>query len=291
MAFAGALGPVAAYSADAVSFEFSEFRAAIAPAIVDGLPVSGILGADFLSRFRLVFDSANAQLLLFDPLSRQTQSSRNAAFSSQGVAPPHVGVRVAGRPATALIDTGLAGSLLLSEDWLTASGLLNGRRPARGWVITPSSETPIGQFRVDSVDLAGRRFTSVPALVLPDWKFDTPIVVGVDLLKRGRLEIDYKRETLSLSQPLAAFFSALPANRTGIWGYVAHDSYLVRRISEGSPADLAGWARGDAVVAINGRKIDRNFIPDFDILGPRGSTVRFQMASGETRVLRLQDYF
>lgn len=65
-------------------------------------------------------------------------------------------------------------------------------------------------------------------------------------------------------------------------------------VAANSPAEKAGWAVGDRIVAVNGHSIDANYTRGelWQVRSrPAGTLVKLTMASGDVRELRLADYY
>ena len=68
----------------------------------------------------------------------------------------------------------------------------------------------------------------------------------------------------------------------------------VVHVAANSPAEKAGWAVGDRIVAVNGHSIDANYTRGelWQVRSrPAGTLVKLTMASGDVRELRLADYY
>jgi S1-C subfamily serine protease len=75
---------------------------------------------------------------------------------------------------------------------------------------------------------------------------------------------------------------------------VEGDRLKVTYASPGSPAEAAGWKKGEEITAIDGRPITAAFHGSELSrwrFGPAGKTVSFTLADGSKRSLTLKDYF
>ena len=76
------------------------------------------------------------------------------------------------------------------------------------------------------------------------------------------------------------------------WG--AYCTPILIHVAANSPAEKAGWAVGDRIVAVNGHSIDANYTRGelWQVRSrPAGTLVKLTMASGDVRELRLADYY
>ncbi len=82
-------------------------------------------------------------------------------------------------------------------------------------------------------------------------------------------------------------------SRSGLRSLLSGDRLVVTHVSNGSPAEAAGWRVGEEIVAVNGW---RTGSPEFtDELSywdfwPAGTVVQLTMADGTERELSLADY-
>jgi membrane-associated protease RseP (regulator of RpoE activity) len=111
-----------------------------------------------------------------------------------------------------------------------------------------------------SVTVAGQTFESVPALfnTVPD---DLPVTganIGIDMLQRFRLAVDFTGDTLYLT-PTPAIARPLPKDRIGMRLELAGNALKVVYVSPDGPAAAAGWKQGDTITAIDGMKVSPDF--------------------------------
>ncbi|CAH0355108.1 MULTISPECIES: PDZ domain-containing protein [unclassified Sphingobium] len=83
-------------------------------------------------------------------------------------------------------------------------------------------------------------------------------------------------------------------DRSGLGLAASTTDLTVVHVASGSPADRAGWAVGEHVVAVDGRPIDDSYTRGLLWqwrYGPAGSRVTLKVADGTTRILKLADYY
>jgi len=119
------------------------------------------------------------------------------------------------------------------------------------------------------VEMAGFEFDSVPANLgaLPDGPYEDRANVGIQMFKQFKLTLDLGHDRLWLQR------NAKPADfsrdRTGLFTLLENDHFNVLHVSPGSPADRAGFKKGDKLVAVSGIRVG----PDF-FAGPQASWMR-----------------
>ncbi len=83
-------------------------------------------------------------------------------------------------------------------------------------------------------------------------------------------------------------------DRSGLGLAASPTALTVVHVAANSPAEKAGWAVGDRIVAVNGHSIDANYTRGelWQVRSrPAGTLVKLTMASGDVRELRLADYY
>ena len=247
-----------------------------------GGPFDGVLPGALFSSTNSEIDFAAREFRIYGA----TPPDRTG-FTRLPLAPPPGGasdrrlvvqVRLDGRPVNLLVDTGGAGSVLLSGEYVGKNGL---------WDRYPKWAPGEGQGIMDAFNL---RLVRAGSLRLGPTRFDRPVVhltdpfnppgdggdgvLGMDVLRRFTLATDPAGKALWV-KPNAAVGEPFRYNRAGFEVRLgAQGQAEVREVLAGGPAARVGLKTGDRLPNIaDGRDLAR-----FDWLlseGP-GTTLEFE---------------
>jgi hypothetical protein len=203
-----------------------------------------------------------------------------------------------GPPVEVEFDLGSAAYMDVYPSYWQPRRLLEGRRQSRSLsgAIGGAAEHVVATLR--SLDFAGERFTGVPAsFTTPGSTLDSDRsagLLGLSILSRFRLMIDYGRDRLFAAPLGDAHSRPFPKDRSGLGFDPGLAGLAVAHVAPGSPAAEAGWKAGEVIARIDGVPVgtggDPAARPRLDLL-PAGRTIRFDMADGSARTLVLADYF
>jgi hypothetical protein len=188
----------------------------------------------------------------------------------------------------------VTGPLLVIPSYARAHALLAGRRTSlrlsgRHW------ETVV---TLDHLGFAGVDFSHMPIALVPESELPpVPISggVGLPLLSKFRLLIDYSHNRLYAIPDAAAVKTPIPKDRIGLVlgkEKVGHN-FGVTFVSPHSPAAVAGFRKGDKIALIDGKPFDAwalEEIVKFQ-LAAAGTTHTFTMADGTVRRVTAADFF
>lgn len=242
--------------------EFTEQKLAAIP--IAGLfrqgsdeEIGGLLGYDFLSRFVTRIDYADSTLTLYDP----------EAFSYDGegtVVDAALWGNVLTVPASVsgilegswMLDVG-ADIVCLTYPFAEAQGFLD-REGLEVVAMGGGGAFDATVSRLQRVEFAGHVFENAPALVpatsvvgaLGMHDFDG--ILGYDTFRHLVLYLDYARQKVIVERG-RDYGTEVPLDRSGLtlWRSEAGE-VEVFHVSPRTPADEAGFQKGDVVVAING---------------------------------------
>ena len=238
-----------------------------------GMPMGGLLGMDFIDRFTLVVDYDRHVLDLYTPGRDAgiTRGTRVPFVVEEGH--PHVrgGVVVddAGEiPADFIIDSGAAESANLTSPFVREHRLLERARrtPAPAASVTPGTEH---QWYTQTTVRGFLRSLRIGAVTVHDLPvnlqqgttgaYASPSfsgTVGERLLSRFNAAYDYAHSALYLA-PNAAAAKPFPLRTTFGVSLMAdgadYTHFSVAGVRTGSPADSAGFVKGDVIAALDGK--------------------------------------
>jgi hypothetical protein len=233
-----------------------------------GRPVAGIIGREFFAAFVVELDFAGQRMHLYDPRTYQYTGKGSSIPLTFEYGHPYAEAvvvlpndqRVPGRFT---LDLGSAFPLMLSERATAEHGVLKALAAsvsiqARG--VGGPVETVVG--RVASVRLGDFTIAS-PFAAFPQGSqgyitaAGSPGNIGAPVLSRFRVIFDYSRKRMIL-EPGPRFAEPFDFDMSGLSVQVegdAFDRFTVSRITPGSPAEAAGFAVGDRIVAVNGEPV------------------------------------
>jgi hypothetical protein len=147
----------------------------------------------------------------------------------------------------------VSGPLLVIPSYAEAHKLLEGRRTSQrlsGKFIEPV-------VTLDKVRFAGVDFPNAPIALVPDAALPPASIsggVGLPLLSHFRLIIDYSHHRLfAIPDAGAGPGTVFAKDRLGLVVAKQGDELGVTFVSPGSPAEAAGFAKGDKIAALDGK--------------------------------------
>jgi hypothetical protein len=264
-----------------------------------GLEATGILGYDFLSRFVTKIDYANRTLSFYDPATFEYRGPGkvvDAPLRDNLFALP---MSVAGKySGTWSLDLGASGTSFFYS-YAEKNGIL-GQKGIESLAGGAGGYFPIKALKFPSVEIAGftlgEQILSVP--LEKGGVFGTREEtgnLGNDILRHFIIYLDYKQQQVIFEKG-GDFAKDFPVGKAGVGIIVADDgSYQVFVVSPGTPAERAGFKKGDVVKSINGIPVERfsGVIAISELFkGPAGTRYEVEITRGgvpHTLKLTLKD--
>jgi membrane-associated protease RseP (regulator of RpoE activity) len=259
-----------------------------------GRPINVVLGRDFFNSAVVSIDWAKKQLVVRSHESFRPEAAANAMELTKRGPFNTISVSIAGAPPVeALFDLGNGSPLVMPITYWShrpevanlkyagaMSGGVGGVHPARA-VIVPS------------VTLAGKTFTSVPAILSESGNDEDPTQmtnVGIGLMKQFKVDLDLGRNRIYLTTRTDA--PLFERDRAGVRFDLLDDHLKVSFVSPQGPAAAAGLKVGDEIVAVDERQVTHDYYsgPDW-VRGPAGRSILLTRADGSTAKVTLSDYF
>lgn len=263
-----------------------------------GRPIRVLLGREAFESSVVTIDFEK-RMLAFEPPAGfvPPPNAEKLPLRNIGEGPRKLPLSVNGLdPVMAELDIGHGGSLILSRAyWETQEGLatLPYAKTERGGV---GGVSPRRIATMKTLALGGQIFRDVPA-TLNEVSTDLPATganIGIDILSRFKLAIDYSHDAIYLTPTQATFAKGLPRDRAGMRLELANDRLRVLFVSPQSPAYEGGWRAGDEIIAVNDERVGPDYFSgsQSDWAGrPAGSRIDLVLADGTHRPLTLKDYF
>jgi hypothetical protein len=234
---------------------------------ISGLTQSAIIGRDVLDAVGLTVDAREGWI--------ETRPMAPGADAPEGLAPIKV-ERVAGgdlvteiaveggRPLKAMIDLGCGVPLIVRKSAVTQRWLEDGRKSTGIVTYQALGDRMVEHVNplitVSSVNIDGHTLRNAPAAIMPPDLApfgDFEATIGAAALNRFRLFLSTSEGRMALA-PGRGFNDAFYKSLTGMSTVQEKDRVRVVNVWRSSPAEAAGVAKGDVIVAINGGPARRN---------------------------------
>ncbi len=271
--------------------------------VAEGLKIDGMIGYDIPARFLTTIDYANSKLTLAmpgTPLPSLPSAATVPFFFDSTI--PRVPIAVDGVQASAQLDTGNRGTLILFTPFLATHPAIAAQATTADGVAGfgvggPSfakfgrvSSLQIGPFTLDKV-LAefGTQTTGATADPL------TPANIGGGVWNRFTLTLDYPNSRIALA-PNVNFTAPFTNDRSGLFLILLGQNVTVLDTRAQTPAVAAGLHKGDVIVSINGKPASAYTLAQVRAMfsQPEGTTYHLEVRSAGGAVhdvtLTLQDY-
>jgi len=223
-------------------------------------PIAGLIGYEVLRRFVVRVDYHNRRLTLTLPSAPQPSPSAERLDLHFNGRECYVAAAVDGIPGYFGVDTGDNGALTLFEAFYRAHNFpiqLPGMKGFQGGVGGEASTllTRVGTFSLGSFTLI-RPLTELH--FSSSGMFASTLLggnIGAVVFRNFTMTFDYEHRAICLEKSPDFGFS-MPYNRTGVHLDLSDaGSIVVKAVTEGSPAYLAGVRAGDQLIAINGQMV------------------------------------
>ncbi|HEY2707410.1 MAG TPA: aspartyl protease family protein [Caulobacteraceae bacterium] len=257
-------------------------------------PIAGLIGYEFLRRFVVRVDYQRRELTVSWPgegppshgarLPLHFDSRDSFIVASAGGAEGYFG-----------IDTGDDGAVTLFKSFFAAHRIpieLPGLRGFQGGVggVTSTLTTRIPSLTVGPYAVP-RPITELNASA--SGAFASTLLagnLGSQVFQNFVLTFDYPHQALYVERS-TAFGAPMPYNRTGL--HIGLDDLghlMVKGVSKGSPADIAGIVQGETLLALNGHSVSGQSLATVDgwLLVGAGRTLTVDlMRGGKPQVVTL----
>ncbi|HEY2094575.1 MAG TPA: aspartyl protease family protein [Thermoanaerobaculia bacterium] len=235
-------------------------------ASVEGLPVLGTVGGEFIHHFVFVIDYEHRRLQALDPASFDYHGDGTVLpITVDGQIFTKVRLRKrSGEVVTGTfyVDTGTRTALSLNAPFTRANGLLDGETviPEATLGVGIGGESLASVFRVSDVEIGEVHLHDVVATASHDEKgvFADPNLAGIiggDLLRKFTVILDYphKRVILEKTRNSDTPFLYDAAGVFLMAGGPKYDHIRILRVVPGSPAAEAGLQKGDTIEMVDGK--------------------------------------
>jgi hypothetical protein len=261
---------------------------------ITGQPVPLQLGEEAFNRVAVDIDYAHHRLAFRDPgrLTKPARAVEVPVLELDGERTVPLSINGA-PPVQFELELGnVSGPLLVIPSYAQAHKLLEGRRTSQrlsGKFIEPV-------VTLDHLRFAGIDFPNAPIALVPDAALPPASVtggVGLPLLSHFRLLIDYSHDRLFAIPNAGAAHVPFAKDRLGLVVAKQGDAFGVTFVAPGSPAEAAGFAKGEQIAVLDGKPLSD--YSDLAIITLRfadsGSRFTFTMKDGAVRRVEATDFF
>lgn len=267
-----------------------------------GVPIGGLLGYDFISRFVVEIDYASRTMILHRPdgWRYKGRGGTTPLVFDSGIPYTDVVLSAPTKPRLAahmVVDFGAADTMTFTSPFVAANDLMRlaGTSPRVNEASGLQNEffaQRNRRGRIDALQLAGITLRAIPvsfsantsgAYASPDFAG----TIGQGVYTRFHVFLDYARKRLILEK-LPDTEAPFPERRTfGLRVLAEGDdlhTFLIAGIRQDSPASAAGFTTGDIIVAVDGRSARDILLSQLnDMLSEEGARhiLRIRRGSGE----------
>jgi hypothetical protein len=250
--------------------------------------VQAIIGVDML-RDQIVTIDFERLMIDFTPSRSSTPPAEPAApLGAVWWRGPTIRIDLGEQSGDFLVDTAASSAMHLSGVFERKISLLEGLPASETMVagVDGSHARPIASL--PGMVVAGHTFENVPVTVGPISRTSFGDgIVGVDLLKRFNLVIDFGRNRMWLT-PNSNRDAPFRRNRIGIVASEGAGRGTVRLVAPGSPAERAGFKAGETISAFEDAA--GSIVTDLMAIED-GEEVTAVMADGSRRKLAARAYY
>ncbi len=198
-------------------------------------------------------------------------------------------------PALVDVDTGSGATLDIFSFYADENELLKNRTRVSEAMAAGVGGTTVNKIAsLNALTVGGYELHEVPVGFFQGKKgsFHTRRIagnLGAGILTRFRILFDYPHQALWLT-PGENWDRPFERNRTGLQTTYDDGALRVVFVAPGSPAEKAGWKAGERIVAIDGKKVQRDDSHAWR-RQPTGTKLKLETDKGEQRELVLADYY
>jgi hypothetical protein len=260
-----------------------------------GQPVLFRLGEEVLNQVVVDVDYAHHRVAFRDPrtVTKPTGAIEVPLIELDGERVLPLSIDGAA-PAQFELELGnVIGPLMVTPAYAARQKLLEGRATSQR-LSGRYSETVVS---VDRVSFAGIDFAQVPIALIPDTELPPPSItggVGLPLLAKFRLIIDYQHSRLYAIPNSGTTMTSIEKDRIGlVLDKKVTNGFSVTFVSPNSPAEAAGFKKGDKISLIDGKPFEAwstQAIIRFQ-MADAGTIHVFTMPDGTVRQIKAVDFF
>ena len=228
---------------------------------IEGAPMPGMVGYEVFRRFVTRIDYGARTITLIDPRHFDPKDAGTPIKFTFNDSNPEVMGSFEGLPAKFDIDTGARSELTLTKPFAERNALRashpKGVDAVDGWgvggpstgYVTRGKAMTLGPIEIDGV-VTTLATQDKGAFAGNDYQGN----IGGGILKRFVVTFDYGHQTMYL-KPLPGPVADIGTyDRAGMWLNQSPDGFAIVAVTKGAPAQAAGLAAGDTIIAVDGKR-------------------------------------
>lgn len=249
-----------------------------------GFKAAGILGAELFSKYPVTIDYPNRTMTIY-----RTEEAATAARPTGAVTVPMEIVNA--KPAVACTVDGKSVSPCFLDVYADADLALFGpHRVSFNDPLMPMRDAEPGvemrgvvmrahKLSIGTLDVTGPLVEMSPE----GYAFASTAVLGSGVLSRFSITIDEIGGTFTIAGDLGAASTPSPVDGSGLWLVRRSDAITVRSVLRKSPAEAAGFAAGDVILALDGKPPQDLDAARTALMQPAGTKVLVTVERGTAR--------
>ncbi len=272
--------------------------------VYEGRRLDGMLGEDFFRRHVITIDYAKRTMRIADPGSEhpRPRGTPIPITFDGGLVVADAVLTPVGRapiPCRVVIDTGVRATVVWYHPFVVAHDLIatqpNAIATTIGGGVGGESTGDVG--RIAELAIGDLRITEPTAVFSRDTSgvfagTEEAGLVGGEILRRCRVTFDYAHARIWL-EPSVRPLTGFDADMSGLFLVGTGPEFrrvTIQSVAAGTPGAEAGLAKGDEILAVDGREADRLTLDDVrDRLKRDGAECRLRVRrSGEEREVTLK---
>jgi len=264
-----------------------------------GHPMPMLLGDEVFNSMVVDIDFARRRIAFRDPSNEVEVAGAVVVPLTPEQDQRLVPVSIEGAPPAQFeFGLGNTGEILVYQSYYDSHKLLEGRQTSQrlaagtGGFLT-EDVAMLKRARFAGLEFADMPAAFIPATQTPGLAADIAGDIGLPVLARFRLIIDYPHNRLFAIPYAEVVHAPFAKDRLGLVLNNEGDSFAVRFVARKSPAQMAGFKVGDKISLIEGKSakdLKQTALANLRF-GAAGSRLTFTMKNGETRQVKLDDYF
>ncbi len=124
------------------------------------------------------------------------------------------------------------------------------------------------------LSIGGILFPQVPFEVPGGWTFENPAIIGMPVIRRMRMVIDFPHDRIRAVPDARLILQPFRKDRSGLGAMRLPDRLRIVHVAEGSPAAAAGLHAGDEIIAIDDHALDADYFRKHPRDGSRPAGLR-----------------
>ncbi|MCL6742052.1 aspartyl protease family protein [Sphingomonas sp. RB56-2] len=260
-----------------------------------GRPIPVVLGRELFVNSVIGMDFEQGEMTLASPQGFTPPAGAHEVKLTRDDTLHFLPISIGGLPPIdAAFDIGNGGAISLSQEYHSKQPLIASLPYGTSLAGGVGGLHEARRVTLPTVEIGGFTFDNVPADLggKPNGPYAGKANVGIQMLKQFKLTMDlgHDRIWLERGKRPVEFFK----DRSGLFTLLEGDHFNVLHVSPGSPADRAGFKKGDRLTAINGVAVGPAFYNgqlSGWARGVPGTRVEIRKSDGATVTLTLANYY